>query len=357
MLRIGILNFAGHMNHGANLTAYALQHLFNKWGHHAQNLHLHSTPFDRKIPQFARFADDNIMLSTTCAAGECGMQNFNKEYDVFIVGSDQVWREAEGNTSYWKWKTPHYACYHLAFAQPGKRRIAVASSFGNEEYNPPENIRASIAQELKRFAAVSVREHSAIKTVKSISGLDAQLLIDPVFYINTEEWKQLITQPLKRRNGKKLIAYNSFFHNNEIEIIKQDLKNEYEFYDLCSCDTYTWLSVIQNSEFVITDSFHVLCFCLIFGTPFICLTAAGQGEARFKSLQQLLGFSKHRIIKVDSMKNLTAEIYKLIDTPEDWASIHSRIGQYKTAACSWLKNALTCPIPKWSGPPYRKANS
>ena len=131
-MRIGILNFAGHLNHGANLTAYALQRIFTLWGHKAQNLHLHCNPASQKWDVFTKFADENISLSSRCAAGVGGMQKFNADYDAFVVGSDQVWREANETSPYWTWKTPQYACYHLAFAAPGKRRIAVSASFGND---------------------------------------------------------------------------------------------------------------------------------------------------------------------------------------------------------------------------------
>ena len=356
MSRIGILNFAGHLNHGANLTAYALQRTFSQMGHEVQNLHLHSNSTLYKWDLFTKFADENIAISSACAAGVCNMQKFNKDFDVFVVGSDQVWREADGPDSDWQWKTPHYACYHLAFAQPGKRRIAVAASFGNEQYDAPKHIRESLARELLRFAAISVREESAVENVKLVSGVAATHLVDPVFYITPGEWEACCSSSEPITEGKCLISYNSFYHNECIKKIAQSLQSEYELYDLSSGDTRSWLTSIRNSDFVITDSFHVLCFCLIFETPFVCLAPSGQGVARFTSLQKLAGFSECRVINADCVENLPEEIRKIMDMPMDWSAVRSRLAQCRETALKWLENALKCPIPEWTGDAYHRAS-
>ena len=357
MLRIGILNFAGHLNHGANLTAYALQQAFSQLGHEAHNLHLHCNSARHKLEIFTKFADEHIKLSSRCAAGVGDMQKFNKDYDVFVVGSDQVWREADAPDSYWVWKTPHYACYHLAFAEPGKRRLAVAASFGNEEYNAPEYIKASLSRELKQFAAISVREQSAVGIVKHLTGVDARQLIDPVFYITPAEWEKFCRNADNGEVQKGRIAYNCFYHHNEMAEILEPLQVDYDTYDLCSGDTYAWLTAIRDSDFVITDSFHVMCFCLIFETPFVCLAPAGQGEARFFSMSQLTGFPKSRVLCANKVSDLPGAIRAIMNEPLDWESIRQNISSLRQEACAWLQESLTLPLPPWSGNPYRHASS
>lgn len=355
-LRIGILNFAGHMNHGANLTAYALQQTFLQLGHEVHNMHLHCNPAIYKWDIFTRFADENIALTKRCAAGVYNMQAFNDDFDVFVVGSDQVWREAEDAIPGWQWKSKHYACYHLAFAAPGKRRISVAASFGNEVYNAPEYIKASLARELKRFAAISVREESALHIVKNVAGEDAVQLIDPVFYIEPAEWHKLCTHADTNHSRKGRISYNCFYHHEQMPKILESFLEDYDIYDLCSGDTYAWLNAIRSSDFVITDSYHVLCFCLIFGISFVCLAPDGQGETRFLSLQQLTGFSKNRIFRVKEVDDLPDRVCRIMEEPIDWETIHSNIENHREFARGWLDNALAIPVPAWTGPRYLPAS-
>ena len=354
-MRIGILNFAGHLNHGANLTAYALQRILTLWGHTPENLHLHCNPACHKWDVYTKFADENISISDRSAAGVGDMQKFNADYEAFIVGSDQVWREANTEGPGWKWKTPQYACYHLAFAAPGKRRIAVAASFGNDEYTPPDHIRQSLAAELKRFSAVSVREKSGVEIVKFLSGVDAEQLVDPVFYLEPEEWGKFCKTDSKKGKKRKTIAYNSFYHEDLLSQLLETFGNEYDMIDLCLCDTYQWLSTIRGADFVISDSFHVACFSLILGTPFACLLPEGKGEARFVSLQQQMGYDECRNIYPSQADDIISLIRSIMQVPLDVEFIYANMQHHRKVAHDWLQSALKSPIPQWSGAPYRRA--
>lgn len=353
MTRVGILNFPGHMNQGANLTSYALQRIVKGMGYEVANLHLHDNYVMEKIPNYTDFSDSYISMTSDEAWGEYGMQQFNRYFDVFIVGSDQVWRHIEGESMF-AWKTLHEFCFYLGFAKPGKRRIAMAASFGRDDYSASAIVRKRCAEELKRFAAVSVREKSAINLVKNIADVKVEQVVDPVFYLSADDWNEFAT-PANEEHKGKFIAYNSFFSRETIAEIERGLPGGERLVSLLAGNTAEWLGNIRDARFVISDSYHVCCFCLIFGTPFAALSCKNQGKVRFDELAEHFGFSPSRIINTEEVQDIPTAIREVMNLPHDPQPIWEKIAQSKEISYNWLKNALTAPIPEWSGSPFRKA--
>ena len=48
-----------------------------------------------------------------------------------------------------------------------------------------------------------------------------------------------------------------------------------------------WLNAIKTCKFLITDSFHGVCFAIIFNKPFVCIKNQDRGGARFDTLCEL----------------------------------------------------------------------
>lgn len=60
-----------------------------------------------------------------------------------------------------------------------------------------------------------------------------------------------------------------------------------------------WLKLLQNADYVVTDSFHCVCFSLIFEKQFICVVNPERGISRLDSLLGIFGL-RDRLI--DSLK-------------------------------------------------------
>lgn len=352
MSRIGILNFPGHMNHGANLTAYALQQVLFGLGHHVENVHLRCNYKLYKDRNFTDFADAHIRMTSKSAAGVKSMQIFNADFDTFIVGSDQVWRCSDAEES---WMRPWEDCYRLAFVEPGKRRIAMAASFGRDDFTENPAVREEFATELQRYAAISVREQSGVGILASLGDFQVQRVIDPVFYLPVEHWDALADHQ-GRVVSANCMAYNSFFFFEHIKAYTAAAGRHFDAYDLCSGSTAQWLAAIRDSQLVITDSYHVCCFCLIFGTPFVCLSSPGRGMARFVELSSVFGFSPDRIINVEQVEDVPSAVAKLATLPLEKENIDIAIERERQVALDWLRRALEAPVPEWCGPAFNKAS-
>jgi hypothetical protein len=52
-----------------------------------------------------------------------------------------------------------------------------------------------------------------------------------------------------------------------------------------------WLAYIRNSDYVVTDSFHGMCFAIIFHKQFVVINNKKRGSTRFESLLKTLELS------------------------------------------------------------------
>ena len=100
-----------------------------------------------------------------------------------------------------------------------------------------------------------------------------------------------------------------------------------------------WLSNIMHSDFVITDSFHGMCFAIIFNKPFIAICNQERGSVRFTDLLEQLGLSERLI----SERTQINEVKRLMETPIDYATVEARINREKIRSLHWLEHALKAP--------------
>ena len=112
--------------------------------------------------------------------------------------------------------------------------------------------------------------------------------MDPVLLLNKSEWLEQ-SRPTKI-NGKYILCYllgDSITQRKAVEIISKRLKLRIVTFPhivnnvVRKCDLFfgdikdyasglrQFLDLINNAEFVITDSFHACVFSMIFETPFI----------------------------------------------------------------------------------------
>ena len=97
--------------------------------------------------------------------------------------------------------------------------------------------------------------------------------------------------------------------------------------DECSFSIYQLLRSFEDSEFIVTDSFHGVVFALIFKKPFKYIRNTFCGNARFDSLFQMLG--------IDNVENV------------NWEIINRSINEQKCRQLSFLESSLEQKIYEW----------
>ncbi|WP_426724123.1 polysaccharide pyruvyl transferase family protein [Enterobacter cloacae complex sp. 339J8] len=104
------------------------------------------------------------------------------------------------------------------------------------------------------------------------------------------------------------------YKNKEVTNIYYDkVENGYAYYSVAQ-----WLNNIKESEIIVTDSFHCVCFCILYHKDFICCVNESRGVSRLKSLLTMLGM-QDRICSsdddfIDKYKNLSPINYSLVDS-------------------------------------------
>ena len=206
------------------------------------------------------------------------IQQCNSNYEMFICGGDQIWNgEMVGE---------HLDVYTLQFVNQGQKKIAYSPSVAISHMS--KQVEDCLGKGLLGIDSISVREKSSLDILKRLSDKKIEVVVDPVLLLNKSEWLEQ-SRPTKI-NGKYILCYllgDSITQRKAVEIISKRLKLRIVTFphilhnNVRKCDLFfgdikdyasgprQFLDLINNAEFVITDSFHACVFSMIFETPFI----------------------------------------------------------------------------------------
>ena len=242
----------------------------------------------------------------------------SKDYDVLVVGSDQVWRPAYSNL---------YQCF-LQFAENWDvKRIAYAASFGTDEKEYTSEQVAVCKSLIKKFDAVSVREDSGVAMCEEYFGVQAQHVLDPTLLLDKEDYINLVKEsgigpsegdlfvymldPSTEKNT--IVAQIAVQRHLKPFTVKSNSDYKYaQLEDRIQPPMEQWLRGFMDAKFVVTDSFHGCVFSIIFNKPFIVIGNAERGLSRFTSLLYSLGL-EDRLIKIGENKKKSFDSIEIED--------------------------------------------
>ena len=322
-------------NYGANLTAYALQNILRNLGRESlltDNISLLAALLTRKGKFSASFVKQNLK---TTRHFEGGLDFLNSETDTFITGSDQVFRKI-----YMQGKPEQYL---LDFAAKDKKKIAFSASFGIDKgeflKETPAEVIEHMKTSLKSFDFISVREKSGVKICKDVLGVDAEWIIDPVFILDRTYYDGLIKNSAKDYKNK-IVAY-VLDTNKEYKKAYKFLSEKYNKPVIETADSNIsvedWLASIRDCDLFVTDSFHGMCFAMIFNKPFICISNKERGGTRFDSICEMLGVENKCIDSIAEVLERDC-IFKI-----DYSISNKRILEERQKGLDFLKKALDTP--------------
>ncbi len=317
---------------------------------------------DDVFVEFNKFISDNLVTSPTLKSFSKVCQYLkSQKWDVFIAGSDQIWRLEYAHT-----ETKLYKITFLNFdgAFADIKRISYASSFGLDSWTYPE-LTSEISTYLEDFDRISVRESSGVDICRDIFNTDAEWLIDPTLLHPKEFYQKLVLKKagckLSETNDgqKRLFCYildmniriskiiqqvalstgNRLFLTELMDtVLSKVSKWNYKNYkDLKAESIEKWLLNFEESDFVITDSFHGVLFSIIFNVQFIAIGNIKRGLSRFESVLKL--FKLEDRLLVDDQ--ITSEnILKLMKCPIDFDKVDYYRNQEVEKAFVFLKHSL-----------------
>lgn len=309
------------------LSIYNVLYLFNK--RNKQKRAKAFEEFESIVPHSKTvYTEDNISESV-------------KDYDAFIVGSDQVWNM--------DWYHPEH---FLDFVPEEIPKISYASSMPNT--NLTEEQREIVKNSLSRFQGISVREQDCAKTLSSKTGQNIEWTLDPTLLLDRSQWER-IAKPYDIK-GKYIFCFFIGANSNMREIAKEFSKktklpivsfphlsytniSDFTFGDVRIFDAGpdSFISIIKNAEYVITDSFHATVFSNIFKTKYFVFSRKGSGkmDSRVTSLLDMFNSSERfchsENLNVDYMMNIK---------DKEVEGINDKFTQMQEKSKEFLKNNL-----------------
>lgn len=235
------------------------------------------------------------------------INSVENKYDIFITGSDQCWK-------------PGLIDDAMVFnvVKNKKNIFSYASSIATDEFS--EEYKRYMINSLKKYKNISVREESSKENLKKILNRDVEWVADPTLLLNVDEWNEVTSERIV--NGDYIFSYILGDSINQRKKIKEFAKRkkmklvtiphikkgcefsykleDYKFGDIQMLDLSfgDFLSLIKNATYIITDSFHAICFSYIFRRNFYVLE-----RKSFKSMN-------NRIVSMLNLLNLQERLVK-----------------------------------------------
>ena len=296
-MKVAIVTIIDMINYGNRLQNYAMQEVLKEMGEEVDTLIVQSAkrsaitflkktllmlcpelmykvrPYTKREKPFDDFSKKWIKQRVIYSLNGKTPKKLAKEYDYFVLGSDQVW-----NPEFMELNVPNGGVYNrfLKFAEKNQK-IAVSPSFGVSTIDKKwENI---YRENLIEFQGLSAREEAGGKIIEKLTGRRAEILLDPTMMISAERWSEFASKPNVDTNRpyllKYILGYQSDVYKEKICDIAK--KNGLVIYELMSDDMQELLTatpdqfvyLVEHAKLVCTDSFHATVFSILFNRPFL----------------------------------------------------------------------------------------
>lgn len=299
MKKIGVVTLNGYMNYGNRLQNYAVTKILQNKNYEVETIVKNHTvsrytniTLKRKLKNIVKNPSKYRRKRVLQKRREREFEQFSKKYlneifiedeyvdinnnafDMFFVGSDQVWN-------------PHYINdfdYYLLQFAPRDKRNSFAASFGIDKLDGQEEKRFALA--LSEFNTVTVREKSAFNLIKKLVNDEPVILTDPTMLLPVNIYEEKLSKVKTTKKyvltyflGSKTIEQEKFINKIKEKYNLQVIHlNDYDTPEYYSKNPFEFLSLIKESEIFITDSFHGVVFSILFKKNFIVTQRIGKNS-------------------------------------------------------------------------------
>lgn len=353
-MKIGILTYHRAHNYGAVLQACALKTFLLKQGHKVELIDYwpiyrkgmydlfdfsylshrigifkkiirtikHVILFPEKLIRYRKFvnfieSNFNINNKNIFVNGK----NVPIGFDVYIFGSDQIWRKNKFN-NYNGYDPVYWGRYPI---NSDVKKISYAASMGVMEIDKSEiNF---IEKHLKNFDLISVREKKLIELLQPFSNKKIIEVLDPVFLLKYHDWMAIASQNIIL--PKKYLLFYHLVNSKEATELVNKISERLR---LKIIEIKGWVELIRNpfrckhtvgpnefialfakASFVVTTSFHGTAFSIIFKKQFFTLGMRNNAD-RVKNLLDKLCISNRYIDDVYDYEDPEDIDYNLVNS-------------------------------------------
>lgn len=376
-MKIGILTFHFSNNYGALFQAYGLRNYLKELGHDVEFINYQpeyleeggeiklSNLFSKatlkiiylkfvnlkekyfgnkqKEKYFEEFKKDFLGINNTkIYKSKDELEYANLYYDLLITGSDQVWNPSEqygiDNVYFLDFKT----------SNTNVKKISYAPSFGKD--NLDETYKDEISKLISKLDSISIREISGQNIIENLVSIKPTLVPDPTVLVSdykkimnnyhTEEKDYIFCYYLRsRENIGEIAEYISQKENLQIYSPHNPHRRWKEIGSTVHPGPREWLYLLNNSKFVITNSFHGTMLSILLNKPFI-VVGIGSGEKskyneRAMNILKQCGLENRFITKFDKIK-----VVKLKNEKIDWIEVNKKMNDLKNEGINFLISSI-----------------
>lgn len=364
---IGILTFSYSSNPGSVLQAYVLQQTISSFEcYHAKIINYQKTSAGKPIigktvfcKPLKNWTPKRILEWTArIIAHPVRMRKYEKffkkyyneysnvpckrddlktaedSYDAFVVGSDQVWNFKSYNVD---------TTYFLDFVENSRKKISYAASLGSAGI--PEEYKASAKKLISDFSAISVREKEALNEIYNLTERNATWVLDPSLLWEKEQYHAISKAPKKQKYvflylREESSRLEAFAHSLAkayglavIKVIKHWRCNK-KGKPFSAVGPQEWLGYMENADYIITNSFHGICFSLTFEKEFFVDLLKGGAQHTNTRLENALAQFELSDRGIDNITDFH-EIKKI-----NYQRVNEIKTQRKEYSLTYLKEAL-----------------
>ena len=286
--RIGIVGYKNEQNFGNFMVKFSMCKKLKEYN------------FNPIIISIENHECNIDFLNKTCEL-KILKNNFSElnesDYDIMMVNSDQTW----GISKFL------YDIGFLKFAENWTiPKFVYGASLGRTFWPHPLKVDNIAQKFLKKFTGISVREIGIVNKVENHWGIKPEFVIDPTFLIDKNYYLDAIKDYKKDLNfSKKYLMVYQLDDNKRLKnfIREASEKLNYDIYNYNLSDekfVENFIFAINNTEAMITDSYHGTVFSIIFNKSFISFVNKGRGNDRFFSLRKIFKLGDRIIDSFDS---------------------------------------------------------
>lgn len=364
MGKVGIITIIDNNNYGNRLQNYAVQEILKKldckvetiinWpntnhansriGEIKKEIRRELGKIKRKIKYmkhkqmrqryrcFKKFNVDNMKFSNKTLT-YYKAKKIEREYDFFVVGSDQVWNPNFDRLS---------EIDLLTFSNQQKN-IAYSASFGVSYI--PGHCKEKCKKAFSNFKSISVREEAGKNIIHQLdSKKEVEVLIDPTMMLDEKEWSKVARKPKQLKSDKYILNYflGKLSKEREKEIERIAEKNNCEVINILDengefygTGPSEFLYLVKNSFLICTDSFHSCVFSILFNRPFVIFDREENIVSMNSRIETLLEKFKLEDKKYNELNGIKDEQLKI-----DYTQSYKILEQERKKTIAFLKQAI-----------------
>lgn len=267
--------------------------------------------FSKMENVFTEFQHKYLPLTQRCYLTEKELAEDCPDAELYISGSDQIWNsDINGRIE---------RAYYLSFVPEDKKKISFASSFGKTALREEE--KDETAALLQRYDWLTTREESGAEIIWNL-GLQAEAVLDPTLWITRTQWEE-IAEPVKK--PKHYILVYQLHQNVEMDQYIKKLEKAYHMPCLRIDLYYHYMiksgrhivcptpgqviTLIRNADYIVSDSFHMTVFAIIFHKQFISIYSKNSFHDRIAHILRKLNLESRHLTSYSDLDTLRKPIH------------------------------------------------